>query len=246
MKEQKEQQSVWYQVLEKLIKAKIFPQVVHRLLVWGKEPGTGKSSWGHYQFGEGKVERIVMHPEVLPDDLLYCVELVSKNGATETIRRDGPVLRALRQGKVLVIDEIDKRSPAMESLLHAVNDDMSIAGVTLPDGERVKPTKGFAVIATSNQLPNALGHALLDRFDIILQATEPHPGALMEIGDKSVRQSVVNYYNRVEKAEWKGDMTMRRAMAYDKIKPAGQELAAMCSFGDLWKDQLNAIAVAGK
>lgn len=239
-------EQIWFKILEALIGAKLFPKTIHRVFLWGKEPGTGKSSWGHYQFGEDQVERIVMHPEVLPDDLLYSIELVSKDGASETIRRDGPVLRALRHGRILVIDEIDCRSPAMESLLHAVLDDLTIAGITLPNGERIKPAEGFGVIATSNQTPTSLGVALLDRFDVILQVTEPHPGALKAIKSDAVRQSVSNYYSRVVRAEWKGTLTMRRAMAYDKIhKATSPEIAGICSFGDAWRDAINTIAAAG-
>ena len=240
--------SNWFTILETLVKTKAFPTTVHRILLWGKEPGTGKSSWGHYQFGLERVERIVMHEEVLPDDLLYSIELVATNGATETIRRDGPILRSMKEGNILVIDEIVHRSPPMESLLHAVLDDRSIAGITLSDGTRIVPKEGFGVIATTNAEPSSLGPALLDRFDVILQVTTPHPGALASIQDKSVRAAVTNHYGRVARAEWRAAPSMRRAMSYDKlsrVKGLEKELAAICNFGDAWQEILNAISVAG-
>ena len=50
----------------------------------------------------------------------------------------------MRRGCALVLDEIDQHSAQSSRFaLHAILDDRSIAGITLPTGERVEPAEGF-------------------------------------------------------------------------------------------------------
>ena len=52
--------------------------------------------------------------------------------------------------------------------------------MTLPNGETIRPTEGFQLVATTNEDPSILPEALADRF-LIRHITEPHPGAIMSL-----------------------------------------------------------------
>lgn len=163
-----------------------------RLLLWGKQPGTGKSSWAEREY-PGECERVTIHREMMPEDLLFVRELRERNGATVTETVDGPALRAMRQGRVLVLDEIDQLGGALRCLLHAICDDPGMAGVTLPTGERVKPENGFCVIATSNAAPSELPEALASRF-LAVQINRPQDVAIAQLGQ--LRELAANHYAR--------------------------------------------------
>jgi nitric oxide reductase NorQ protein len=160
----------WADVLNELVVNSAIPDRVHRVLLYGP-PGTGKSSWAQSAFAH--VERVTLHAQMPPEDLIGSMALVARKGGTNTVWQDGPAVRAMRRGSALVIDEIDQHSPELRCALHAILDDRSIAGITLPTGERVEPAEGYTVIATANAEPSMLPDALLDRFDLVLLANRP-------------------------------------------------------------------------
>jgi len=131
----------------------------HRILLWGP-PGTAKSSGPGAWWPEKQVERVALTEDSAPEDLMGYYTLKGM----DTQYAEGPATRALRHGRPLVLDEIDRTSSSIVSLLHALLDDVKIAEVTLPTGETIRPNDGYAVIATTNQSPQALHDALLDRF----------------------------------------------------------------------------------
>ena len=101
-----------------------------------------------------------MHGDLAPEDLTACRDLRANDKGTETVWTNGPAVRAMQQGKILVLDEVDQHSPQIRCLLHAICDDLSTAGITLPNGERVRPSPGYAVVATTNAAPDSLPEAL--------------------------------------------------------------------------------------
>ena len=68
----------------------------------------------------------------------------------------GPAIRAWMEGSRLVINEINAASGDALDFLLAVLDDKSMAGITLPNGESVKPHPGFNCVATMNGQPEDL------------------------------------------------------------------------------------------
>ena len=155
----------WDAILTELCASGAVPQAIHRVLLWGP-PRTGKSSVAAQIFGHDRVERVTLHRQQPVDDLTggYCL----RDGTT--VWADGPAVRAMKEGKVLVLDEIDQHSPETRCILHAIMDDPP--GVTLASGERVEAVYGFVVIATTNALPGTLPAAILDRFDLILKPAD--------------------------------------------------------------------------
>jgi hypothetical protein len=163
----------WDDILRRLVKDKLIPQPLYRILLYGP-PRTGKSSIAHDLFL--KHERQTIHKRLPTDDLLGGYGLIE--GTTKW--QDGPAVRAMRLGLPFVADEIDQISPECRCIAHAILDDPP--GITLPTGERVQAKPGYCVIATTNALPSALPPAILDRFDLILCANTLAKGLEGKLG----------------------------------------------------------------
>lgn len=236
-------QTNWQITMDTLAQQQVFPTTINRILFWSPEPGTGKSSWATRYFGADRVERITMHGELLPEDALYTVELEAENGGTKTVRRDGPVIRAMRAGKILVIDEIDQHSASMRALLHSILDDSSLAQIQTPT-EVIKPASGFAVVATTNSNPDELTRALRDRFDLVLNCDLPARDILAAM-PRGAQSLLENHYARVTKSEWITTMSVRSMQSYLKLSACiSSEQAAELVFGINGPDVLNTIACA--
>ena len=107
----------------------------------------------------------------------------------ETVWHNGPVVEALEQGAVLLLDEIDLASNkilCLQSILEG-------KGVFLKKiGRFVKPAAGFNVIATANTKgkgsddgrfigTNVLNEAFLERFPVTFEQSYPAPATEQKI-----------------------------------------------------------------
>ena len=87
---------------------------------------------------------------------------------------DGILTRAVREGWVLAVDEINAAGPEVLFILNSLLDDERILILSSKDGEVIKPHKDFRLIATCNPTEqgyagtNEMNEALLDRFHTIL------------------------------------------------------------------------------
>ncbi len=110
-----DQELTWARVLDNLVRESAIPHQVHRILLYGP-PGTGKSSWAATAFAH--VERVTLHSQMPPEDLIGSIALVARKGGTDTVWQDGPAVRAMRRGCALVLNEIDQHSPELRCALH--------------------------------------------------------------------------------------------------------------------------------
>ena len=94
---------------------------------------------------------------------------------------DGPVVRAMREGARLVLNELSHASDDALAFLYPILENSDTARLTLPGGEVVIPAEGFHVVVTDNLPPDDLPAALRDRFDALLEIREPHPNALAQL-----------------------------------------------------------------
>jgi SpoVK/Ycf46/Vps4 family AAA+-type ATPase len=232
-------QQSWATALDELVCQSAIPNRVHRILLYGP-PGTGKSSWAMSAFSH--VERVTLHAQMPPEDLIGSMALVARKGGTDTVWQDGPAVRAMRRGSALVLDEIDQHSPELRCALHAILDDRSIAGITLPTGERIEPAEGFCVIATTNAEPASLPEALLDRFDLVLLANRP-ASAIFDTLPRGLASVLARAYDRQSVARWTPAVSVRSILALTRLAAAtGMERAAELIFGDSGVDILASAA----
>lgn len=94
--------------------------------------------------------------------------LVLKKGYTAESFIDGPLAVAMREGKILFINELNRMPEAVQNILLPAMDERRIS---LPKLGEIKAKEGFLVIATQNPreftATHALSEALLDRFEMI-------------------------------------------------------------------------------
>jgi len=149
--------------------------VSRRVLLRGK-PGTGKT-YAASKLGlreNQKVYQITMTPETPMAEIRG--HFIQVGG--EFVWHDGPAIAAWREGARLVINEIDRASEDVHSLLYVIMDDPEFAELTLPSGETVRPNEGFGLVATMNGVPDDLPDALQDRLPVDIEITDLAQGAV--------------------------------------------------------------------
>jgi MoxR-like ATPase len=141
--------------------------------------------------------------------------------------RDGPAIRALREGARLVINELTHGSADALSMLHPLLENPDTARLTLPTGETVTPAAGFQLFCTDNLPPEDLPEALRDRFDVILHVSEPHPAALAQLDERlrgpALRSFALEPERRVSLRGW---LSVQRLM-----HEFGLKVACLAVFG---------------
>ena len=121
--------------------------------------------------------RVNVTVETDEDDLIGSNTLVDGN----IVFREGPVLKAMRKGAVLLIDEIDLASNKIMCLQSILEGKGYLNKKT---GEYVSPEDGFTIIATANTKgkgsddgrfigTNVLNEAFLERFSITMEQEYP-------------------------------------------------------------------------
>jgi MoxR-like ATPase len=129
------------------------------------------------------VIRVNLTEETDEDDLIGGFRLV----AGETKFFKGPVIKAMEQGAVLLLDEIDLVTPGKVMCLQSI---MEGSGYFIKKtGEFITPQAGFTVIATANTKgkgsddgqfmgTNVLNEAFLERFPVTFE--QEYPSAAIE------------------------------------------------------------------
>ena len=232
----------WFDLFAAMIQSAVFPSpVCSRICMFGR-PGTGKSGAPWYAFGADRCERITIHNSMPPEDLLGSWSLQARGGGTDTVWIDGVATRAMRASherlSVLVLDEIDKRGPDVETALHQILDDVSMARILLPNGDTVTTGNGWGAVATMNGSPDDLSDALRDRFDVFLNCDSPAPGVLGGMGG-AMRKLVERTIAESPAPTWRPAITPRRGRAFARFAEVwGDECAAAVIFGKAAPDVL--------
>lgn len=126
--------------------------------------------------------RVQITPETDEDDLIGGFRLV--NG--ETVFSEGPVIKAMKAGAILLIDELDRGSNKIMCLQGVLEGKPILIKKT---GEIVEPAEGFNVIATANTkgkgsddgrfiAATIIDEAFLERFTITME--QPYPSLSIE------------------------------------------------------------------
>ena len=152
--------------------------------------GNGKTFMVEQACAKAKREffRVNITVETDEDDLLGHYALIDGN----TVWQDGPVVKAMERGAILLLDEIDLASSKIMCLQPVLEG----KGVFLKKVNRfVSPSKGFNVLATANTKgkgsedgrfigTNILNEAFLERFPITVEQEYPTVSVERKILDK--------------------------------------------------------------
>jgi MoxR-like ATPase len=140
------------------------------------ETGTGKTSIIREQAIERKMPwiRFNLTGETTVDEFVGKYEL--EGG--KTVWRDGILLQAMKEGKWLIVDEINVALPEILFVLHSLLDDDKFVVVASHAGEVVTPHENFRFFATMNPVDEYAGtkelnKAFQSRFNMILLVDYP-------------------------------------------------------------------------
>ncbi|PMK78602.1 ATPase [Vibrio breoganii] len=137
----------------------------------------------------------------------------------DTIWMDGCLTKAMREGHVLILNEIDLMDPAELANMNAILEGSPLV-ISQLDGEIIVPHPNFRVVATSNSNGSGsdgmyvgvqrLNLAFMDRFNIIkvdYADSEIEAQILEKIAPtipKKIRENMIDLANKVRKV-FKGD-----------------------------------------
>lgn len=122
--------------------------------------------------------------------------LVLKKGYTKDTFLDGPLVTAMREGKVLFINELNRMPEAVQNILLPAMDERRIS---IPKIGEITAKPGFAVVATQNPreftATHSLSEALMDRFEMVrldYQSESEENQILRDQAGKSVEASALS------------------------------------------------------
>ena len=182
--------------------------------------GNGKTMMVEQMCAKLKREcyRVNVTVETDEDDLIGSNTLVDGN----IVFREGPVLKAMRKGAVLLIDEIDLASNKIMCLQSILEGKGYLNKKT---GEYVSPEDGFTIIATANTKgkgsddgrfigTNVLNEAFLERFSITME--QEYPSNAIE------KKILIKEFEKLEVQD-SGDFTTNLVMWADVIRKSFYE-----------------------
>ena len=162
--------------------------------------------------------RVNITIETDEDDLIGSNTLINGN----IVFKEGPVLKAMRKGAVLLLDEVDLASNKIMCLQSILEGGGYLIKKT---GEFVKPAEGFTVVATANTKgkgsedgrfigTNILNEAFLERFAICLEQEYPPVTtekkivkgdfAILGVNDDEFANKLVDWADVIRKSFYEG------------------------------------------
>lgn len=139
------------------------------------ETGTGKTAAIRdvaHRLGK-QLFRINLTGQTGVDEFVGKTLLRKDGNSTVTFWQDGVVIKAMREGHWIVLDEINMAAPDILAKLHSLLDDDRFITLVEKDGEVVRPHADFRLFATMNPPEDYVGtkdlnKALMSRFPVIL------------------------------------------------------------------------------
>lgn len=159
--------------------------------------------------------------------------LVLKKGYTASCFIDGPLVEAMRGGKILFVNELNRMPEAVQNILLPAMDERQIV---LPKIGQIQAKVGFAVVATQNPreftATHALSEALLDRFEMLpldYQSREEELEILtrqVSQSDKAVRERALDLVRATRQhGSIKRGGSVRAALAICRLVEGGAEFS---------------------
>jgi hypothetical protein len=200
---------------------------IDRVILYGP-PGTGKTYAAlHFGADEGETERLVCTEDLTTADVTGCWMPVS-DGRWEW--HEGPAIRAWRRGARFVVDEVDRASGDVLSLLLAMTDsDGSTLWRHPRTGDVLYPHPRFAVVMTTNlDRIDELPPALRDRFPVAIRIDRPHPASVLGLSEDLRAAALVGSLGDPDRR-----VSLRAFAAFDRLRVrCGDDRAAALIFGE--------------
>lgn len=215
-------------------------QQADKVLLFGPA-GTGKTTAGVKEGNPNKVYKTTVHEEMPAAELIghYIPE------GDKFVWHDGIAIKAWREGARLVIDEIDRASGDVLTILYGVLDDEAVAALTLPTGETVYPRAGFSCVATMNGQPQDLPAALRDRFQSMVEVPEPAPGAYEALSEDIRALAKASFGGAHTGADKARASSIRSWKSFDLLRRTAGDLdAAIMVFGEHAEEIVDSLSVA--
>jgi MoxR-like ATPase len=210
-------------VIDKLIAA---APVEYHVLLYGWR-GTGKSSVARAACAKTPYT-LTLTAEQSAASLLG--HFIPKGG--EFVFHYGPLSRAMKEGRPIIINEIDHASEDVSNILHFALDEGEAATLTLPNGETITPAPGYRVFATMNGQPSDLAPAVRDRLKCVIAVNAPSQAQLDRLS-KPLQAIAADAY-RNAKAETGPTVTYRMLLALATLQATlPLEQAVVMATGDL-------------
>jgi len=220
----------------------------NRALLHGP-PGTGKT-YAACRLGlngdQQKVFSVTLTEETPAAELRG--HYILKEG--KYVWHDGVAIAAWRCGGRLVVNEIQRGGPDVHSLLLNITDDLEIAEMDLPSGEKVKPAKGFMCVATMNGEPKELlDPALLDRFPVSIHIDKVHPEAIqqlpLDVQHAAEKTALIEEEDRrISVRAWYAFARLRAKLMKSLEEEEAIAFAAQAVFNHRANDALDALKIA--
>jgi MoxR-like ATPase len=209
----------------------------NRLYLWGP-PGVGKSYLA-VKSGQAPVQ-------VTFSEDLTVQELIGHYMPEGGVFRwhYGPISQAMRDGALLILNEIARASGAVQDFLLGVLDNAEVASIALPTGEKLRPARGFCVVATSNTSPESLDPALRSRFEVEIHLTEPNPAIITNLNQslRGLGEALKDSFKDPSRA-----LDPRKLRAFMSLIRSGvlARPAALMTFGDQAPDLMAVLTARG-
>lgn len=116
----------------------------------------------------------------------------------EFIWKDGLITRAVKNGYIIILEEINFARPSVLGKLNSLLDETK--QIELPTGDLIKAHPNFRVIATCNiayEGTNRFNKALVNRFEIVKKFTELEDSAIVKIITERTGYSDLNKINKI-------------------------------------------------
>jgi hypothetical protein len=159
-------------------------------------PGTGKSSLAVATAVAASLPyyKVACSPDALPNEVIGGAN-VDDSGGWKYLY--GPYLRACGEGSpagLLIVDDIHKAGPGIQSALYTVLDSGPGGMTTLPNGRNVHPQADYRVICTMNGEPDELEDPILDRLAFKVMVMVPSEEMLRTL-EPRIRDFVESDYD---------------------------------------------------
>lgn len=191
-------------------------------------PGTGKTALVEAAFSAGDPQEVLTvncHGDLEDSDLVgrYVVEPYGYRWV------DGPLLIAMREGKVLFLDDVALAPPSVVARVYPVMDGRDRVIVTEHSSEEVRVTGGFYVAAAWNPrvIGSRMSESLSSRFSVHMHVDTDLP-MLRRLG---LEPDISRFANRLRALRDKGALTWcpeaRELFAYMRLRATIGRVAAI-------------------